>query len=151
MTVPLVDLQPWFEADATVRAAARRFFAQPEPDKARFAVPVGGRGWLPPGAEANGYSEGTPTPPDLKESYSVGADRPTGDADIDAVWFLPNVWPDDELREATSASLPTVSTGSGRTPTSAPAPCSTGSRAPAASRCTQGTVRGWTRHMTHKR
>jgi hypothetical protein len=36
-------------------------------------VPVGGRGWIPPGAEANGYLDGVETPPDLKESYSVGS------------------------------------------------------------------------------
>ena len=42
---------------------------------------VGGRGWLAPGVEANGYAEGTETPPDLKESFAVGprhADRRPG-------------------------------------------------------------------------
>jgi isopenicillin N synthase-like dioxygenase len=128
MTVPLVDLGPWFDGGATgradvaaridealresgfllvtghgvpaalrggIRASARRFFGLPDAAKARYAVPVGGRGWLPPGAEANGYSEGTETPPDLKESFSLGADHPTGDPEIDAAWFQPNVWPDD--------------------------------------------------------
>jgi len=76
-----------------VRAAARGFFAQPEAVKRRYAVTVGGRGWLPPGVEANGYAEGTETPPDLKESFAVGADTPSGDADIDAFWFPANVWP----------------------------------------------------------
>ncbi len=46
---------------------------------------VGGRGWLPPGVEANGYSEGTATPPDMKETFAVGADTKTGDADIDDI------------------------------------------------------------------
>ena len=54
---------------------------------------VGGRGWLPPGVEANGYAEGTQTPPDLKESFAVGADRPTGDPEVDGYWFQPNVYP----------------------------------------------------------
>ena len=54
---------------------------------------VGGRGWLPPGVEANGYSEGTETPPDMKESFAVGADSKTGNAEIDAYWFPDNVWP----------------------------------------------------------
>ena len=54
---------------------------------------MGGRGWIPPGAEANGYAEGTATPPDLKESFSLAADEPTGDPGIDARWFRPNVWP----------------------------------------------------------
>src|SRR4051794_41431931 len=126
MTVPLVDLTPWFdgtpegradvaaridaalrdsgfllvtghgvpdELRARTRALARRFFALPQEVKERYAVTVGGRGWLPPGAEANGYAEGTETPPDLKESYAVGADQPTGDPEVDGYWFRPNVYP----------------------------------------------------------
>jgi isopenicillin N synthase-like dioxygenase len=76
-----------------VRAAARRFFALPPAVKQRYAVTVGGRGWLPSGVEANGYAEGTATPPDLKESFAVGADEPTGDAEVDGYWFQPNVYP----------------------------------------------------------
>ena len=64
---------------ARVRAEARAFFALPAEAKRRYAVTVAGRGWLPPGVEANGYAEGTQTPPDLKESFAVGADQPTGD------------------------------------------------------------------------
>ena len=81
------------------RDAARDFFALPAEVKARYTVAVGGRGWLPPGAEANGRAEApqdptsAATPPDLKESWSVGADEPSGDAEIDAQWFPPNVWP----------------------------------------------------------
>ncbi|MBI4939163.1 MAG: isopenicillin N synthase family oxygenase [Actinobacteria bacterium] len=81
------------ELTADVRAVARRFFALPDDVKRRYAAGVDGRGWLPPGVEANGYSEGTPTPPDLKESLSYGADAPTGDAALDARWFQPNPWP----------------------------------------------------------
>jgi isopenicillin N synthase-like dioxygenase len=76
-----------------VRAEARRFFALPDEVKRRYAVSVGGRGWLPPGVEANGYAEGTATPADLKESYSFAAEDPTGDPEVDARWFQPNVWP----------------------------------------------------------
>lgn len=76
-----------------VRTAAKRFFALPETAKARYAATVGGRGWLPPGVEANGYAEGTETPPDLKETFAVGADQPTGDPGTDADWFLRNVYP----------------------------------------------------------
>ena len=85
---------------AGVRAAARRFFALPDDVKRRYAVRIGGRGWLAPGVEANGLVEGTETPPDLKESFAAGPDTPTGDAAVDAVWFPPNVWPDEvpELR-----------------------------------------------------
>jgi isopenicillin N synthase-like dioxygenase len=78
---------------ARVRAGARAFFVLPSETKQRYAVTVGGRGWLPPGVEADGYAEGTATPPDLKESFAVGADEPTGDPDVDGYWFQPNVYP----------------------------------------------------------
>ena len=76
-----------------VRAASREFFAQPDAVKERYAVPVAGHGWIGPGAEANAYAEGTESPPDLKESYSLGAETATGDPDVDRIWFAPNVWP----------------------------------------------------------
>jgi isopenicillin N synthase-like dioxygenase len=79
----------------SVRAVTRRFFALPPEVKQRYAVTVGGRGWLPPGVEANGYAEGTETPPDLKESFAVGADVPTGDPVVDDYWFRPNVYPSE--------------------------------------------------------
>jgi isopenicillin N synthase-like dioxygenase len=44
-----------------VRAHAREFFALAEQVKQRYEVRVGGRGWLSPGTEANGYAEGTAT------------------------------------------------------------------------------------------
>jgi len=81
------------ELRAAVREQARAFFALPAGAKQRYRVTVGGRGWLPPGVEANGYAEGTQTPPDLKESYAVGADQPTGVRDVDSFWFQPNVYP----------------------------------------------------------
>ena len=78
---------------AAVRAASREFFDEPDHVKQRYSVPVGGHGWIGPGAEANAYAEGTETPPDLKESYSLGAETATGDPDVDRIWFAPNVWP----------------------------------------------------------
>lgn len=95
------------ELRARVRAAARRFFALPADVKRRYAVPVGGRGWIPPGAEANGYAEGSVTPADLKESYSLAADDPTGDPAVDRNWFPPNVWPAEipELRTVVTEYL----------------------------------------------
>jgi len=78
-----------------VRAAARKFFALPDDVKQRYSVAVAGHGWLAPGVEANAYAEGTETPPDLKESYSLGAETATGDPGIDRIWFAPNVWPDE--------------------------------------------------------
>jgi isopenicillin N synthase-like dioxygenase len=59
---------------------------------------VGGHGWLAPGVEANAYAEGTESPPDLKESYSLGAETATGDPDVDRIWFAPNVWPAEVAR-----------------------------------------------------
>lgn len=78
---------------ARVRAASREFFALPDEVKQTYSVPVGGHGWIGPGAEANGYAEGTETPPDLKESYSLGAETATGVPEVDRIWFAPNVWP----------------------------------------------------------
>jgi isopenicillin N synthase-like dioxygenase len=78
---------------SAVRAAAREFFNQPAEVKRGYSVAVGGHGWIAPGAEANGYAEGTQTPPDLKESYSLGAETATGDPEVDRIWFAPNVWP----------------------------------------------------------
>jgi isopenicillin N synthase-like dioxygenase len=131
--IPTIDLAAWRAGDATVgacvdeglqragfllaaghgvdealradvRAAARRFFALPAEVKQRYAVRIGGRGWLAPGVEANGNVEGVETPPDLKESFAVGPETPTGDPEIDAVWFPPNVWPAEvpELQAAVS-------------------------------------------------
>ncbi|GAA2448735.1 isopenicillin N synthase family dioxygenase [Streptomyces lavendulocolor] len=78
---------------AAIRREARTFFRLDARVKERYAVRVGGRGWLGPGAEANAYAEGGRTPPDLKESLSFAADEPTGDPAVDAEWFLPNTWP----------------------------------------------------------
>lgn len=80
---------------AAVRGAAREFFALPDEVKRRYSVAVGGHGWIAPGAEANAYAEGTETPPDLKESYSLGAETAVGDPEVDRIWFAPNVWPDE--------------------------------------------------------
>ncbi|GGN28646.1 isopenicillin N synthase family dioxygenase [Streptomyces fuscichromogenes] len=83
-----------------VREAARAFFALPAEVKAAYEVKVGGRGWLGPKAEANGYSEGTETPPDLKESLTFATDEPFEDPAVNAEWYAPNVWPAEipELR-----------------------------------------------------
>ncbi|WP_226359426.1 isopenicillin N synthase family oxygenase, partial [Pseudonocardia sp. ICBG601] len=58
-----------------------------------------------PRVEANDRVEGGDSPPDLKESFAVGPFAPTGDPDVDAVWFPPNVWPEQvpALREAVTA------------------------------------------------
>jgi isopenicillin N synthase-like dioxygenase len=69
-----------------VRASAGRFFALPEDRKNAYRTAVGGRGWIPPGAEANSYASGVPSPPDLKETYTVG--HPAADSSRGT-----NVWP----------------------------------------------------------
>ncbi|MCF3121622.1 isopenicillin N synthase family oxygenase [Streptomyces arenae] len=92
---------------AAIRESARGFFRLPAAAKGPYAVRVGERGWLGPGAEANSYAEGTAAPPDLKESLSFAADEPTGDAAVDAEWFRPNRWPSEapELRGLVEAYL----------------------------------------------
>ncbi|MEU8777900.1 2-oxoglutarate and iron-dependent oxygenase domain-containing protein [Streptomyces sp. NPDC048606] len=90
-----------------IREAARTFFRLPPAHKRPYAVDVGGRGWLGPGAEANSYAEGRPSPPDLKESWSWAAQDPTGVPEVDAQWFRPNTWPAEvpELRPPVEAYL----------------------------------------------
>ncbi|WP_372343618.1 isopenicillin N synthase family dioxygenase [Streptomyces sp. KL116D] len=77
-----------------IREAARPFFRLPAAAKEPYAVRVGGRGWLGPGAEANGYAEGTETPPDLKESLSYATDSAFADPAVHAEWSGTNVFPD---------------------------------------------------------
>lgn len=89
------------ELPARVRQAARYFFRLPSEVKQQYASTQPGLpGWLGPGLEANGYSEGTATPPDMKETLGFQAQTPTGDRDVDRRWFNPNVWPAEipELR-----------------------------------------------------
>ncbi|EPH39404.1 putative Gibberellin 20 oxidase 3 [Streptomyces aurantiacus JA 4570] len=64
-----------------IRHEAHTFFRLPPAAKEAYAAKVGG------------HAEGTPSPPDLKESFSFAADEPTGDAAVDAEWFRPNTWP----------------------------------------------------------
>ncbi|MGX1132341.1 isopenicillin N synthase-like dioxygenase [Streptomyces glaucescens] len=78
---------------ARIRAAAREFFLLPAGVKEAYEARVGGRGWLGPGAEANGYAEGTETPPDLKESLTFATHEPFDDPVVNAEWYAPNVWP----------------------------------------------------------
>jgi isopenicillin N synthase-like dioxygenase len=78
-----------------IREEAGRFFALPAERKRAYAAPVGGRGWIPQGGEANAfYGEvADPARADLKESITNGRDFRTGDAAVDGQWFAPNVWP----------------------------------------------------------
>jgi isopenicillin N synthase-like dioxygenase len=79
----------------TIRAQARSFFTLPMECKQPYATAVAGRGWIPPGGEANAfYGEvADPERADLKESLTIGRELSTGDEETDAKWFTPNVWP----------------------------------------------------------
>ncbi len=79
----------------TIRAQARSFFALPAERKQPYATRVAGRGWIPPGGEANAfYGEvADPERADLKESLTIGREFATGDPETDEKWFTPNVWP----------------------------------------------------------
>jgi isopenicillin N synthase-like dioxygenase len=78
-----------------IREEARVFFTLPSERKERYKTPVGGRGWIPQGGEANAFY-GQPHDParaDLKESLTIGRNFRTGDEQTDKAWFAPNVWP----------------------------------------------------------
>jgi isopenicillin N synthase-like dioxygenase len=78
-----------------LRTEAGRFFALPGDRKRRYATPVGGRGWIPQGGEANAfYGEvADPARADMKESLTIGRDFLTGNPETDKAWFAPNLWP----------------------------------------------------------
>ncbi len=80
---------------AAIRAEAARFFALPAELKQAYSTPVGGRGWIRPGGEANAFYRKTADPrrADLKESLTMGRSFATGDPATDAEWFAPNVYP----------------------------------------------------------
>jgi len=85
--------------DAT-RAVSAEFFALPKAEKVRSNRPADDqvRGYSAVGNEALAASLGAETPPDLKESFSIGpTDVPTEDpyyASAEAgPHFAPNVWP----------------------------------------------------------
>jgi isopenicillin N synthase-like dioxygenase len=80
--------------DADLITETRRLFAeffhQPQAAKAQVRMPtLGMAGWAPMGMEANGYSFGHETPPDMKESYRLGAHVLPGRVALRG----DNVWP----------------------------------------------------------
>jgi isopenicillin N synthase-like dioxygenase len=79
--------------------AAARFFARPEEEKAAIAMVHGGaawRGWFPVGGEL------TSGVPDRKEGIYFGTELPAGD---ERPLHGPNLFPDDDLRDAVLAYL----------------------------------------------
>jgi isopenicillin N synthase-like dioxygenase len=78
-----------------IRAEAHRFFTLPAETKSRYATTLGGRGWLPLGAEANAFYGHTASCPDLKESLAFGRELCTGNPEIDPTCSSDNVWPSE--------------------------------------------------------
>lgn len=75
---------------AAARTAFREFFSLPAEVKRAVRMPqLGMAGWAPMGMEANGYSFGHETPPDMKESYRLGAHELPGRVALRGA----NVWP----------------------------------------------------------
>jgi isopenicillin N synthase-like dioxygenase len=88
-------IDPQLSAD--LRAAAAEFFAQPDEVKEQYRTPVGGRGWIRKGDEANSYygQEVDPEKADLKETLTFGREHATGDPAVDEVYFRDNVYPSE--------------------------------------------------------
>lgn len=75
---------------AETRRLYDEFFHLPAEAKAAVRMPrLGLAGWAPMGMEANGYSFGHETPPDMKESYRLGAHALPGRLPLRGA----NVWP----------------------------------------------------------
>jgi isopenicillin N synthase-like dioxygenase len=75
---------------ASLRSQARLFFELDSAQKSRYTSRVGGRGWIPPGAESNSYASGVAAPADLKETFKFGMGE-----DDDPETRQPNVWPSE--------------------------------------------------------
>jgi isopenicillin N synthase-like dioxygenase len=87
-------IPPGLAQDA--RAAARDFFALDPSEKTTYAVDAAAyRGWSGPGSQSNAATYGVDTPPDLKETLSVGPfDVPDDEYHCEAGrWFAPNRLP----------------------------------------------------------
>lgn len=92
---------------AETRRLYDEFFHLPAEHKAGVRMPrLGLAGWAPMGMEANGYSFGHETPPDMKESYRLGAHALPGRLPLRGE----NVWPDAPagFRETVTAYLAEV-------------------------------------------
>jgi isopenicillin N synthase-like dioxygenase len=91
---------------ADIRAEAKTFFALPPQAKEKYRTHVDGRGWIAKGDEANSFYgvDADPTRADLKETLTFGREHTTDNPELDAEWFIPNVWP------AETPELKTVAT-----------------------------------------
>jgi isopenicillin N synthase-like dioxygenase len=80
-----------------VREASAEFFRLPDEAKEKYRTVVGGRGWIRKGDEANAYygEQASRDTSDLKETLTFGREHSTGNADVDAEFFVPNVYPEE--------------------------------------------------------
>ena len=86
-----------------LESSARAFFARPDDVKAEIAMARGGsawRGWFPVGGEL------TSGVPDRKEGIYFGAEEPPSDVPLHG----PNLFPDDDVREAVLGYLDAMTT-----------------------------------------
>ena len=89
------------------RRVYTEFFHQTAEQKAAVRMPtLGMAGWAPMGMEANGYSFGHETPPDMKESFRLGACALPGRPPLRG----DNVWPDrpSDFREVVTRYMAEV-------------------------------------------
>ncbi len=92
---------------ADTRRVYTEFFHQTTEQKSAMRMPtLGMAGWAPMGMEANGYSFGHETPPDMKESYRLGACALAGRPALRGQ----NVWPENpaEFRDVVTRYIAEV-------------------------------------------
>src|SRR3984957_8070499 len=82
-----------------MRTVSRAYFDQPLEEKVKLRMPADRyRGYISLGSEALSYSLDEESPPDFKESFSIGPTDPSDDAYHRAAgpgkFFAPNLWPD---------------------------------------------------------
>jgi isopenicillin N synthase-like dioxygenase len=82
-----------------IRAVSRAYFDLPVPEKQELSMPADRyRGYISLGNEALAYSLDEETPPDIKESFSIGPVDAPDDAYHRAAapgnFFAPNFWPE---------------------------------------------------------
>jgi isopenicillin N synthase-like dioxygenase len=89
------------ELIAEMRRVSKDFFDQPDSSKLRYKMPPDRyRGYISVGSEALANTLDEATPPDIKESFSIGPiDTPDDDyhrAARPGNFFAPNIWPDTD-------------------------------------------------------
>ena len=118
---------------AEMYASAEAYFALPFWEKMRLKMPPDRyRGYTPFGAEALAYSQDEATPPDIKESFSIGPFGHPADAyhfgEAGYRYFAPNAWPAEPrgMRETWEAYYLEMNRHAQRHPLSASGRCAGG-------------------------